>query len=231
MIPTGFKKVDTLLGGGLEEGQNIIFIGKTFTGTSDFPLFLIAKGLDMGEGAIMITVDKPYTTIMNRLKDFTDKLDKAYFIDLYSIPTGFLNFDANYRNVFLLENRKNLDSLLNVIKRISKNMERYRLLIPISSLLLFSSSLIMSDFVEKVSALIRTHNSLGFYTLNSGMHDVRIIEMFKRLSDGVFEFSEREGVHSFRVLGLPKAKSINWVDFHILKNEIVIESFTISKIR
>ena len=231
MRSTGDKKIDILLGGGFEKGQNIIFMGKSFTGTNTFPLYLVAKGLERGEGGVIITIDKPYIAIMNRLSDFTKNIENAYFIDLYSIPTGFMDFEAEHKNVVFLENRKNLNSILNIIKKVTENMDRYRIFIPLSSLLLFSSPIPMSDFVEKVSALIRTHGSLGFYILNSGMHEERIIEMFKRLSDGVFEFSEREGMHYFRVIGIPKAKTASWVEFHISKYEITIESFTISKIR
>ena len=113
----------------------------------------------------------------------------------------------------------------------SREFDRYRILIPISSLLLFIPPLEMSAFVEKISAMVRRDGMLGFYTLNSGMHDERTIEIFKRLSDGVLEFSEREGKHYFRVQGIPSAMTTNWIEFRIERGGVSIESFTISKIR
>jgi len=226
-----FEKFDILLGGGFKKGSNIFFIGKTFTGATRFPLYLISKALENGEGAVIITVDKPYTTIQDILSNYNNNLKNLRFIDLYSIPTQFLDFDYDENNVVLLENRKDLDTLLNVLKRKTSEFERYRIMIPISSLLLFIDPLEMSNFIERVSAMVRKDGSLGFYIMNSGMHEERTVELFKRLSDGVIEFTEREGKHYFRVLGIPTAKTTAWVEFHIFKNEVVIESFTISKIR
>ncbi len=230
MIPTS-AKFDHLLGGGFSPGSNIFFIGKAFTGANTFSLYLIAKALERGEGAIIVTVDKPYTSVLERLSSFTSKTEGVHFIDLYSIPTQFLDFDHRDGRATLLENRKDLETLLNVIMRRADVFERYRIMIPVSSLLLFVPALGMSAFVEKVSAMVRRDGMLGFYTLNSGMHDERTIEMFKRLSDGVLEFSEREGKHYFRVQGIPSAMTTNWVEFRIERGGVSIESFTISKIR
>ncbi len=230
MIPTSVK-FDNLLGGGFSPGSNIFFIGKAFTGANTFSLYLIAKALERGEGAIIVTVDKPYTSVLERISAFTKKTDRVHFVDLYSIPTQFLDFDHRDERATLLENRRDLETLLNIIMKRSREFDRYRILIPISSLLLFIQPLEMSAFVEKISAMVRRDGMLGFYTLNSGMHDERTIEIFKRLSDGVLEFSEREGKHYFRVQGIPSAMTTNWIEFRIERGGVSIESFTISKIR
>ncbi len=228
---SGHGKIDKLLNGGFIRGSNIMFLGRSFSGAYIFPLYFAARGTLEEECALIITIDKPYDVIIDIMKNFGAEMDNLIVIDLYSLPTGYVDFDFEHDGVIFLENRYNTETLLSHIINSANERFLYRVVMPLSSMLLYLPALEVSNLVERVSALVRKHKSLGFYTINTGMHKEEIIEMFMRLSDGSFEFSHRDGTSYFRVIGIRDAQTSGWISYSTSVKEIDIESFTLSKIR
>ena len=228
---TGNKKMDSLLNGGFVRGSNIAFLGRSFSGFDLFPIYFLSKGTLVGDYAIVITMDQPYDRVRDSIQRFNGDMSRVHIIDLYSLPSGYVDLDFTTKNVVFLENRFSGDSILQKIKNIVNKHKPYRIMLPISSLLLRLSTIEVTNLVEKVSALVRMHYSLVFYAVNTGMHGIDIIERFLRLSDAYFEFSRRESTTYFRIVGISDVKTQNWIAFSEEINDISLESFTLSKIR
>ncbi len=230
-IPTGNTKMDILLNGGFEKGSNMVFMGRSFTGVELFPIYFLSKGTRVGEHAIVVTVDMPYDKVRDSIERFKGDMTKVFIIDLYSLPSGYMDLNFRAKNTIFLENRYSGDSLLQKVKGIAKTHKPYRILLPISSLLLRLSAIEVTNLVERISALVRSDYSLGFYIINTGMHGEDIIERFLRLMDSYFEFSSRESSNYFRIVGISDVKTHNWIAFSEEMNDISLESFALSKIK
>ncbi len=228
---TGNTKMDILLNGGFERGSNIVFMGRSFTGAELFPVYFIARGTKVGDYAVVVTLDKPYDKVRDTIRRFGGDMNKVWIIDLYSLPLRYVNMNFTAENTIFLENRYNGDSILRIIEGIVRDMKPYRVMLPISSLLLKLSDMEVTNLVERISALVRKHYSLGFYIINTGMHGEDIIERFLRLADGYFEFSSKESTNYFRVVGISDVRTRSWIAFSEEMNDISLESFALSKIR
>jgi len=228
---TGNSKMDILLDGGFDRGTNIAFLGRTFSGAYIFPIYFSARGTKIGDNAIILSVDKPYDRVMEGMKRFGAIMERCTILDLYSLPTGYVDIGARVDNTIFLENRYNWESILQKIEILMGYGGLYRIHIPVSSLLLYSSTTSVMNLVERVTSLVRKHESLGFYTINTGMHDSSVIEMFLRVFDSYFEFSKKEGTSYFRIVGMKDIKNPGWISFTEERGGISIESFALSKIR
>ncbi len=228
---TGNTKMDILLNGGFERGSNIVFMGRSFTGAELFPIYFLARGTTVGDYAVVVTVDKPYDRVRDTLHRFGADMNRVWIIDLYSLPLRYVDMNFTAKNTLFLENRYSDDSILHKIKGLVGEHKPYRILLPISSLLLRLSDVEVTNLVERVSALVRRHYSLGFYTINTGMHGTDIIERFLRLADSYFEFSSRENTNYFRIVGMSDVRTRNWIAFSEEMNDISLESFALSKIK
>jgi KaiC/GvpD/RAD55 family RecA-like ATPase len=87
----------------------------------------------------------------------------------------------------------------------------------------------ITDLILYWTAVSHTYGGIHFAVLNEGMHDEKIVNALKHLSDGVFEFTMRprlgdsEGILTLRKLRrtLSKVRTINFI---VNENGIAIET-------
>ena len=75
-VKSGIDSLDTLLGGGIEEGTSVLLLGPAGVGKSTLALQYALNAVKNGEHAVIFTFDESRNTIIHRTKGLGMELDK-----------------------------------------------------------------------------------------------------------------------------------------------------------
>ena len=93
-LSTGIPGVDTILDGGLIEGQNILLRGPPGAGKTIFSLNFLSAGVDAGETSLFLNLGEPSEYVLRTARDFGLHADDIHFVDLSPTREQFSEDEA-----------------------------------------------------------------------------------------------------------------------------------------
>ncbi len=175
MLSSGIKKLDELLGGGVEEG-NVILI-ETIASLGDLlALNFVAESLKRGEKSFIILGRKRVRDVRKFLEDKGVDSSNVTIITTYEKSERKLNLDE----LFLISH---------TIKELAKSTKFGNIDILQPLLILYDPKKIYSLFSEIIYTL-KESNVTTVLTIDKRFVDSRTLAMFEELADIVIELEE-----------------------------------------
>jgi KaiC/GvpD/RAD55 family RecA-like ATPase len=241
-IKSGVPRLDDLLYGGFPAGSNILLSGPNFIGKETLCNLFISEGLNRDVPCLYITVDENYTKILARIAEIVpncndcEKKDAIKYLDLYTIRTNPSLVSMRHpENVEFLENLRDVEALSIAINKtldmLSKKGKYYRLVFPISTLLMNMDAMAVIKFLEPINARVKMDSSVALYNINPGLHAERDVEMVRHIMDGTIDFRLTDVRKSFSIHGISNVQTRTWIEYNNTETSLIIGSFTVEKIK
>lgn len=206
----------------ISEKTASILIGPPLEGKTDFINELIKTSIKQTP-IIYLTTDKtPEEIKKNLLKKqifFTSKNLK--FVDCYSLNTGDLKKDTeDIKRVSgpLALNEISI-ALSNLEAELFKQKKTYKIIFDsLSTLLMYSSSSIISRFIQVVISKMKNANGSIIFALEEGMHDQKDVITLQHLMSSIIYVKEEAGLTTIKATGLKGFE--NWQPLYPNKESI-----------
>jgi circadian clock protein KaiC len=239
-LPTGVKRLDALLGGGLPEGSAALVYGPPFLGKEvlarRFMLACMAKGIP--------AIDVVTTVATADVRRNLGAADPAYpqyeearlarFVDTYSRSIGAAD---SFQDAQYLDGALDLNGIALAVNKAEADLigahDRHALVLnSVSTLIAYSSAQTAFRFLQTLVGRTRRAGATGLYLMDQGMHTDADVQMFKHLMTGVIELRESAGKTQVQVQGLGMAATPGWVDYRFDDRTFeVTGSFAAGRIR
>jgi KaiC/GvpD/RAD55 family RecA-like ATPase len=200
-------------------GASVLVAGPTMTGKQDLLLEILAAGLRDGEGAVAVTTGDRGSALLSELRSRVPDPDghRLGAVDCRADGTrGREELDSGAR-VHHVGSPSDLTaigvSLTECFERLhDAGVDDGRLaLSSLSAMLTYADEETVFKFCHVLSARLDSAGFLGLFTIDSGAHDERTMQVVKQAFDGLVEVREEGGTRQARVRGLEPEPSA-WVD-------------------
>ena len=207
-LKTGISKLDVSLKGGIPERTSILLLGPPKSGKTTFGMHYLSEGLKNKEYGICILTNnfpEDFTKQLERFGSLNPVLQNGLlrFVDCYSIQVGVAKTDT----LFII--RVNGPTALNeisislsaILNSLPKNSVKRILVDSISTLLLYNSSSMVSELVQKINGKSKAHNANLLFTVEEGSHKETDIATLSSMSDCIFHMKEENRKTIFEIKG------------------------------
>ena len=237
---TGNQRLDDLLYGGIEFGNNVLVMGPPFIGKETLAHQFILEGLIKGIPAVIITTDCEPKDIMDELRYMTPDPEKylkdgsLVFIDAYSKPMGLE--ESNSPGIKYVNNPTNYAEIEKALSETEKEFKEksshFRTVVrSISSMVTLSDPVVTYKFLQKLTGKNKHHKNVAVYFLDKGMHNEAEIQTLGHLMDGAIE-TKTDGIKTYlSVQGFGEVRSRAWIQYKYSKKGLDIGSFSTDHIR
>lgn len=228
--PLGVRRLDEILGGGVDEGTTILAYGPAFGGHETLAERFTIEGLSHGEPVVMILTDGSATEARRRLAEADPKVP-AYqrdgllqFVDVYSRAVGAMTDEPGTEYVEGLGNTNGVLVALNSIeRRILKNHARHRVVIDsVSTMIVHSNVAAVFRFLQVLVGRVRAAGATPLALLEGGMHTDAEVETIKHLVQLVAEFRTDGRKQELRVTGKPLGEAVGWIEYRLRDHNLDI---------
>ena len=220
-VSTGAKKLDTLIGGGMDLRSNAIVIGPPFIGKETFIYQFIIEGLRAGIPTVLITTEKTTSDLKNKImanhKDLPlyDQKGLIRVVDCYSNTIGFtgaapntvyVNGCANYQEVL-----KVIDTFQKHVKE--KFFTHRVVLLSLSPVIRACGINDTMNFLNGFASKNKFYNAVCLIDMVSGLHPENEIQAVENAVDGTFEFKTEGGKNNIRIKGMGDIPNREWITY------------------
>lgn len=239
--PTGVRRLDDLLGGGLEEDQFSLLYGTPFLGKETLARRFALAGLSQKRPTPVIMVLTTDST--SRVREKLARMDPRYaehekaglirFVDTYSTAIGGFEPDplAEY-----VDGPMNLNALSlavgNAAKKLVLEHPVHRVVVDsVSTLIAYTNAQTAFRFMQVFIGKTRMAGGLGLLLLDEGMHTDAEVQMFRHIMDGVVQVKNENAKNLVRVDGLGIQENPGWIEYRHSDTEFeVTGSFAAGRI-
>ncbi len=238
-LPTGVKRLDALLGGGLPAGAAGLLYGPPFLGKETLARRAFLANLQAGIPAILILTNTATADVRAQLAhepgyQAAEKKHLARYIDTYSVSIGAQDKsqDATY-----LDGALDLNGIAVAVNQAQKDIigeHSHHLLVldSVSTLIAYSTAQTAFRFLQTLIGRTRRVGATGLYLMDHGMHTDADIQMFKHLMTGVIEVRDQSGKPHLQAQGLGAPQGLGWVEYRFTESSFDITgSFAAGRIR
>ncbi|PIT84205.1 hypothetical protein COU37_04630 [Candidatus Micrarchaeota archaeon CG10_big_fil_rev_8_21_14_0_10_45_29] len=225
-IPTQISGLDSILGGGLFQGTNLLLHGSPLCGKKPLLMQFIYEGLRSDIPGVFVLTDFGYKEWKTKMASSGwdlapfEKNGALHVIDCYSSQ-----FEPSLQDEPHISHVPSPNALSAISLQLAKMQEKmgqnfgsYNLAFhSLSSLLEESTPSTFHHFLQFTAGKLRKSGATSIYSLELGMHDEKDVTMVEHIMDGVIEFQEGK----VRIKGLEGA-SHNWHDYTIMPHGIEI---------
>ncbi len=199
LVETGIPGLDSLLRGGLPEGSCLLLIAPPKAETHLFCLEFLYRGTEMGEPALMVTMDSSPEMLKKKGGSYSFDLEAKEgeglfkWVDGYSIHS---NKDVeSTENVERVGGPMALTDTSIALSRLQARLHGehgyYRFIFDsISTLLIYNSPETVYRFLEVIVAKTRSSGGVGFFVLGEGMHDKKVEMVIRHMMDGTVHIKD-----------------------------------------
>jgi KaiC/GvpD/RAD55 family RecA-like ATPase len=199
-------------------GTSILVSGPTMTGKENLVLELLADGAQRGEGAVVVTTDRTGEDVLTDIESFAPDIDgeRLAIIDCRSnsgreereLPDGEFIYSVS-----------DPSDMTGIGIGITKCFDRMRnngvtegrmALTSLSTMVRYADRETVFKFCHVLSSRLDSAGFLGLFTINSGAHEERTVQVITQAFDGNIEVRENEGAREVRVKGLEPEPS-DWL--------------------
>ncbi|MCW4018283.1 MAG: RAD55 family ATPase [Candidatus Bathyarchaeota archaeon] len=192
LMPSGIKPLDTALHGGFSKPANFLLVGPPLSAKKEVGLTLLNGGLERGEAVIYISTSNTAEEIRSHWEEYGfrtcwEQEDKVKFVDCYSkMLNANVSDTPSIRRVPSILDYNKLAVSVNewcagyYLKNVSVRM----MLDSLSAFLIYSSLQTVMRFLHIFLGQLRKQNVLGFFLLEEGAHDPVTFNQLKTFSNG-----------------------------------------------
>ncbi len=239
-VPTGVKRLDALLGGGVPTGSAVLLYGPPFLGKEQLARRVLLANLAQGTPSLMVLTNKSTSDLRAELATlepaFTagEKKGFARFVDTYSRGIGA---EEDLPNAEYLDGALDLNGISLAVNKVQRDFigthdQNVLVLDSVSTLVAYSNPQTAFRFLQTLIGRTRRVGSTGLYLMDHGMHTDAEVQMFKHLMTGVIEVRESGGKTQIQIQGLGAPAGQGWVDYRFDDRTFeVTGSFAAGRIR
>lgn len=219
--PTGARKLDGMLEGGLPLKSTSLVNGPPFVGKEVFMYQFLLKGMELGQPVIIITTEKTASDIKNKIvavnREFVtyDKKGLVRTVDCYSKTVGM---SGNAPNTFYINGVKSANEILTTVQKLQKHIKEkyYGHRVLIASLTPFVRDLGINGTLQFLNAFTsrnKMFNGVALADIASGMIPDNEMTALVNSLEGGFEFRTEGQNKQMRIIGLGNVENRDWIGF------------------
>lgn len=239
-MPTGVKRLDALLGGGVPAGSAVLVYGPPFLGKETLARRFMLASMAAGVPAIDVLTNNATEDVRRNLLEADPTYTKheagrlIRFVDTYSRSIGAAD---TYKDAQYLDGALDLNGISLAVNKAQAALigghEQHALVLnSVSTLIAFSSSQTAFRFLQTLIGRTRRAGATGLFLMDEGMHTAADVQMFKHLMSGTLELREGAGKTQMLVQGLGAPAGPGWVDYRFDERTFeVTGSFAAGRIR
>jgi len=199
--------LDTDAVSGVRPGTNVLIAGPAMTGKEQLALEILADGSRRGEAAVVVTTNGQASAVAEEYRDRVGSEN----VDLGIIDCrGDGGEEGDHEGSFVhhVSSPADLTGIgIGITKAIealhSAGAERGRMaLVSLSTMLTYTDRETVFKFCHVLSSRLDAAGYLGVFTIDSGAHDERTLQVLQQAFDGLIEIREDDGARQIRVRGL-----------------------------
>lgn len=192
LYPSGIKRLDDALHGGLPKPANFLLIGPPMSNKTEIGMLLLKGGLQLKEAAIYISTSNTAEEIRSQwiehgLEPAWEEEGRVKFVDCYSRMLG--------TNVPDTQSIRRVPSILDYSKltvAVNEWCSNYHMkdvgvrmvLDTLSSFLIYSSLQTVMRFLHIFFGQLRKQNVLGIFLVDEGTHETITVNQLKTFANG-----------------------------------------------
>jgi KaiC/GvpD/RAD55 family RecA-like ATPase len=213
-IPTGVKKLDELLDGGLMAGSIILVIGEPGTGKTTLLRDFLYQGVSEGEECIYFLTNRSLDHVLVNMNKFgwdVGDHENLRFI-LYDgvVSKRVKSLVGNFED--LIDVTYNCEKLIATFKPGRARM----ILDELSYLFLMNNKDVVFKFLHRISQILRQSNITCFIEVQKGMLDPQIVTSLESMTEGTIEMRREGDRRSLKISRLEQEQvKPSWIDFDI----------------
>lgn len=238
-ITTGIKRLDLLLGGGLEPGAAALVYGAPFLGKEVLARRFAAANAKAGLPSVMVLTNAGAGEVQKNLDQAEAGFSKSpagkliRYVDTYTLGAGGT---GEAPNTEFLDSALDLNGLALAVARAQQSTpeaeQRVFVLDSVSTLIAYTSAQTAFRFLQTLIGRQRRAGATGLYLMDEGMHAEPEVQMFKHLMSGFLHVREASSRPQLKVQGLGAPVGQAWVDYRFDDTEFELTgSFTAGRIR
>ena len=222
-----FPGANLLIDGRTPRGIYLL-TGPSGAGKTVFCKTFMARGLLNHEPGVYLSTDDDCTEIQTSIQKLMDDKDKAHcdlrLVDAYSWRVQNVSDNRPYVAV----NPANLTNVMIACQKVCQGLSKPRFVLDsITNLAILSSPETTLNFLQMVTAKMRSLDAFAFFTLTPMSHDGKFVSTVKTMFDGVFEMRlEDLGEEITRMFRVYSIKDVNhqtrWVTFSLTEKGMSI---------
>ena len=239
-LPTGVKRLDDQLKGGLPERSTTLLFGPPFVGREVLLRQYLTTSLRAGVPAVAVLTDSTWSDLRRLLEAadpaFPDheKKNLLRYVDTYSRSIGTTE---NHPSVEYVDGLMNFNAVSlavnNAEREFIRNHAQHALVFDsISTLIAYTNAGTAFRYLQVLLGKTKAAGATSLLTLSQGMHTDAEVQMVKHLVDGVIELKQENGKNVLRVDGLGVTDTRGWVEYQFNEQKLeVTGSFAAGRIR
>ena len=222
-----FPGANLLIDGQIPRGIYLL-TGPSGAGKTVFCKTFIARGLSNGEPGVYLSTDDDCRGIQSSIQKLVENRDSGIsdlrLVDAYSWRVQ----NVTSGGPFISVNPANLTSVMIACQKICQGISKPRFVLDsITNLAILSSPETTLNFLQMVTAKMRSLDALAFFTLIPMSHDSKFVSTVKTMFDGVFEMRlEDIGAEITRMFRVFSIKGVNhqtrWLTFSMSEKGVSI---------
>jgi KaiC/GvpD/RAD55 family RecA-like ATPase len=205
-----------------------LLAGPSGAGKTVFCKTFIARGLSNQEPGVYLSTDDDCTGIQTSIQKLVENQDRINsdlrLVDAYSWRFQNVKSDGPY----VVVNPANLTNVMIACQKVCQGLSKPRFVLDsITNLAIQSSQETTLNFLQMVTAKMRSLDALALFTLIPMSHDSKFVSTVKTMFDGVFEMRLDDlGAEITRMFRVFSIKGVNhqtrWVTFSLGEKGISI---------
>lgn len=238
-LPTGIKRLDQLLGGGIAQGGAVLVYGPPFLGKEVLARRFFQTTVEAGNPGVYVLTNAASGDVRRQMATSphyaqAEAQHMARFIDTYSRSIGA---EDGFRDAEYLDGALDLNGITLAVNKVQADIiadhdAHAFVLDSISTLVAYSNPATAFRFLQTLIGRTRRVGATGLFLMDQGMHAEADVQMFKHLMTGVIEVRDAGGKPQLRIEGLGAPVGVGWVDYRFDTNTVDITgSFAAGRIR
>lgn len=218
--PTGSKRLDQLLDGGIPARSRALMFGPSFQGKEVLARQTAISTLLAGQPVVFVLTNSTALDCIAHLERMDPDVAAAIedgtllFVDTYANSIGVTEAHPNIEYV---ESALDLNGITMALNKqqgriLSKHEEHLVIFDSVSTLVLYSNAQSTFRFLQILVGKARQVGAASLVLLDDGMHSEPEVQMFRHLCDGAIEIEADKSHTRLRVTGLGSKRAAGWLD-------------------